>query len=131
MNLFELVGIASNLIGIAGALFALMAWRAAKRTQRELAAERARLNEPIEVALVLISGQERRELPVALRRAELTRAELLGRLGMLPMKEPGKRFSLAWLATPAFLARLAEVQAGHGRATIVIPCSEAEFEQFV
>lgn len=136
MIMIDYLGVASNVIGIASALFALMAWLQARRTQRELAAERQRLNERIEVALILDGGNgrrlvpARRPLPVALRRAELTRAELLGRLGMLPMREAGRRFSLDYLATPSFLDDLARAQTARGAAEIVIPCSESEFAQF-
>jgi hypothetical protein len=69
-------------------------------------------------------------LPIELRRAELTRAEILGRIGMIPMKEKGKRFSLEYLNTSKFLRRINEIIEGHGDSDLVIPCTEEELNQF-
>lgn len=43
---------------------------------------------------------------------------------------PGRRFSLAYLSREEFLEQLRAAQGGDGPATIVIPCSRQEFEQF-
>src|SRR6185503_18782704 len=107
------LGTIADALGIAGALFALLAWIQARGTRRDAAKERARQQERIDLALLLTSAQE------------------LGRLGMLPMKELGRRFSLSYLARPAFLEQLRAAQAGDGPATIVIPCSRQEFDQFM
>jgi hypothetical protein len=125
----EWLSTASDIVGVWGALFALLAWIQARRTQRELAQERARANERVEIELVLTQERRTRRLPIALRRADVSRAELLGRLGMVPMRESGRRFALTYLADPTFLAQVARVQAGEGNV-ITIPCTAAEFEQF-
>ncbi len=65
-----------------------------------------------------------------LRRAELTRAEILGRLGMIPMKTKGSRFSLSYLNKPEFLAQINQIMDGSGDAVLTIPCTQEEFEQF-
>lgn len=124
------LGTIADVLGIAGALFALLAWIQARGTRRDAAKERTRQQERIDLALLLTSAQEQWLLPLALSRQELTRAEVLGRLGMLPMKEAGRRFSLTYLAKEAFLVQLRAAQAGDGPATIVIPCSRQEFDQF-
>lgn len=49
---------------------------------------------------------------------------------MLPMRESGRRFSLAYLADPGFLRAIGMAQDGHGVGTIVIPCSQEEYVQF-
>ena len=126
----EIIGTIADMAGVIGAIAAIFAWLAARRTCDELLAERLRLQRPIIVELVLESEDDRRVLDIGLRRAELTRAELLGRLGMLPMREAGKRFSLAYLAKRDFLAQLSRAQDDHGAASIRIPCTAAEFEQF-
>lgn len=122
------LGSVADVIGILGAIFALAAWWQARRLHRELADERRRLARHITV--VLQHGNQRIELPVELTRAELTRAEILGRIGMIPMRTRGQRFSLAYLNTPEFLRQLNQVAAGAGDDLLTIPCTAAEIAQF-
>ncbi|GAB4194612.1 MAG: hypothetical protein OHK0022_10820 [Roseiflexaceae bacterium] len=124
----EYVGTIADVIGIVGAVFAGLAWLASRRTETWLHREQERLAAPVFVCLV--SGSDRKVLPLELTRAELSRAELLGRIGMVPMKTPGARFSLASLSTPVFLRQLREAQQGNGSVTIELPCTQAEIEQF-
>lgn len=70
------------------------------------------------------------DLPIELCRAELTRAEILGRIGMIPMAEKGKRFTLSYLSTPDFLRQIHQVVEGNGDDVLTIPCNEEEFKQF-
>jgi hypothetical protein len=131
MNVLEFIGTLSDMFGVAGAIFALLAWLKIKRTADDLERERQRLGQHVNVSLVLEHEGKTRTLPVGLRRSELTRAELLGRLGMMPMATPGQRFALSFLNTPEFLGRLEEAQTSTGKYTFVIPCKDAaEFEQF-
>ena len=122
------MSLAADLIGILGVFFSFGAWLKARQIQRELEEERKRQGRGITV--VLQSGGKRIELPVELRRAELSRAEVLGRIGMIPMKESGKRFSLEYLNTPEFLRQLNQVITGQGEAILTIPCKNEELEQF-
>jgi len=122
------LGSVADVIGILGAIFALAAWWQARRLHRELADERRRLARHITV--VLQHGNQRIELPVELTRAELTRAEILGRIGMIPMRTRGQRFSLAYLNTPEFLRQLNQVAAGIGDDLLTIPCTADEIDQF-
>jgi hypothetical protein len=87
-------------------------------------------NEEIKVYLKA-DGQEPRLLPVFLRRRDLTRAELLGRIGMLPMKESGApRFDLkALLATREFFEDLNALMEGKGNA-LEIAATPDEIDQF-
>lgn len=124
----EWLSTTADLIGILGALFALFAWLKARQVQQELAHEQQRQRRKITVALSY--GARSIELPVQIRRAELTRAEVLGRIGMLPMRSPGARFSLSATNTPEFLRRIDEIAGGDGDTTLSIPCTQAEFEQF-
>lgn len=75
-------------------------------------------------------GADEIQLPVELRGAKTTRAEILGRLGMIPMKQSGSRFSVAFLNTPEFLRRLNEIIQGGEGTVLTIPCTQKEFEQF-
>jgi hypothetical protein len=118
----------ADTISILGATFAFFAWKQALRLRREFEQEQQRQNR--KVTVVLQSGADRLELPVELRRAELTRAEILGRLGMIPMKVKGQRFSLGYLYTSEFLRQINDILASSGDAILTIPCKEDEFAQF-
>ncbi len=119
---------AADIVSIVGAFFALFAWLQARRVRQELAKEQQRQNR--KVTVILQNGADRLELPIELRRGELTRAEVLGRIGMIPMKVKGARFSLAYLNTPEFLRQINQVAEGTSDAVLTIPCKLDEFEQF-
>lgn len=118
----------ADIIGIVSAIFSLLAWQQARQIHQQIELEKQRQNKRVQV--VLRYGAEDIQLPVELRRAETTRAEILGRLGMIPMKERGKRFSLDYLNTPEFLRRLNEIIQGGEDTVLTIPCTRDEFEQF-
>ncbi len=116
-----LLNLSSELLSV-GLLFFIM----------KLTIDRALSHQNEKIAVVLCYGSERIELPVELRRAECTRAEILGRVGMIPMKEKGKRFSIGYCNTPDFLRAIntaAESEAEEG-GILSIPCNEEEFSQF-
>ncbi len=121
-QLYEIAQFVDPLLG-AGSFLAstgLWAWLALKNRA---------LRRPVTVRLVLSESDQgiRLELPLHLRAGELSRAELLGRLGMLPMREQGKRFSIRSLSGLDFLVKLD--QAGK-TGLIEIPCTRLEIEQF-
>ncbi|MCG8349959.1 MAG: hypothetical protein MI924_19515 [Chloroflexales bacterium] len=118
----------ADIIGIGGAIFALFAWIQSFQLRKEIAREQRRQHKKITV--VLQHGSEDLELPVELRRAELTRAEVLGRLGMIPMKTKGQRFALDYLHTPAFLHQINQISESDEDAILTIPCKSEEFTQF-
>ncbi len=118
----------ADLIGILGAIFALFAWQQARQIRQVQAQELARQNKLVRVTLH--HGGRKIELPVRLRRAELSRAEILGRIGMLPMKDKGKRFSIAYVNTPEFLQQINQIIDGTTDSTLTIACTEEEFQQF-
>lgn len=122
------IGLAADLIGVGGAVFAGFAWMFSHRTHKMLKAEKHRLNEPVAVILEAEDGR-RVKLP-PLKRKELTRAELLGRVGMLPRKDPRAFFVIDYLSTPAFFEELARIQDASGTSEIVIRCTKQEMEQF-
>jgi hypothetical protein len=124
----QYLSIIADIVGIAGAAFALLAWLKARQLQADFQRERQRQQRTVTV--VLQHGAARHDLPVYLRRAEFTRAEVLGRLGMLPMLQPSARFNLGYLNNPEFFRQINEISAGSGDATLTIPCTKEEFEQF-
>ena len=124
----QIVSLIADVVGVAGAIFSLLAWLKAKRIKEELDKEKARQNKKVRVILQY-GGSQAIELPVALRRAELARAEILGRLGMIPTKG-GNRFSLAYLNKPEFLQLIDQISEGTKEGTLVIPCTKEEIDQF-
>jgi hypothetical protein len=124
----EWISLFADVIGILGAIFAFFAWIQARTVRKELERERARQNRTVTV--VLQHGADKLPLPIELRRAELTRAEVLGRLGMIPMKQKGQRFALSYVGTAKFLEQINRIAANVGDEELIIPCTREEFEQF-
>ncbi len=90
--------------------------------------ENGQLNKSINVKIV--NTDKIFDLPGELRRADLARAELLGYIGMVPMKEKGKRFSINYVNTPEFFQELRKAQTSKGNYTIDILCTNDEYDQF-
>lgn len=126
----QLIGQIADIIGIVGGVFAFLAWLQARAIKADMETERQRQNK--QVTVVLQHGAEKATLPVSIRRAELTRSEILGRLGMIPLATPNtnNRFTLRYLNTPEFLQSVNQVAMGDGDAILTIPCNEQEFRQF-
>lgn len=123
------LGITADLIGILGAVFALLAWLQSRRTQIEIERERERQNQKVQVSLVC--GSEKVLLPSEIRRAELTRSEILGRIGMLPKKDSTGRFAIGYLNTPDFFRKMNRIRdGGESDNVLEISCTAAELDQF-
>lgn len=115
----------ATIIGLISVVIAAWsAWKLRRETKRQWQKE----NEQIRV--ILRSPTREITLPVELQRGGLTRAELLGLIGMLPMQEKGKRFELCFLHTHEFSQRLAMVRNSDVDFEFVVQCSEEELEQF-
>lgn len=82
------------------------------------------------VIITLTSEKESRQLPVELSRADLNRAEIIGRIGIFT--SPNMRFSLKYLNTSEFLKRINEIKADQsgGDVVLTIPCTDEEINQF-
>jgi hypothetical protein len=128
MSFLDILGLVADAIGILGAGFALYA--AIQAHQIREAQEREQQRQNKKVTVLLQYGSESHALPVELRRADLTRSEVLGRIGMIPMKQKGQRFSLSYLNEPAFLQQINQIAEGKGDAVLTIPCTIEEFDQF-
>ena len=120
MNILEIIGNFSNIAGAVSGIAAALG------VLKLLAANR-RQEQPIVVSLVLQDGGESVVLPLRMRRRDVTRAELLGRLGMFT--KGGGRFSLAALSDPETLDGINYVVEGKS-SSLVLPCSPEELEQF-
>lgn len=117
----DFIGTAANIFDFVGGLAAVWVFFKIRALDR--------LNEPVSVFLSLTSGEKKIALPLEMRRRDLSRAEILGRLGMVPMKTTGARFALRHLSTPDFIRSINEVIDRKSKE-LVIPCSEKEFDQF-
>jgi len=115
-------------LSILGTFFALRAWIKSRQVENFLISEKERLNKKIIVKLQY--GSDEIKLPVDLRREEFSRAEVLGRLGMIPMKETSKRFSIDYLHHTDFFKQISLILEGNDDAILIIPCKEHEFNQF-
>jgi hypothetical protein len=129
----EWISNASDIIGVLGGVFAFLAWIQTLRLRKYQIAERRRLNSKIRV--ILQYEDKKYELPFPLRRSEFTRAELLGRLGMIPIKnddndQEQKRFSLAYLNSKDFFEQMNRIVQGEGEDLLIVPCEWKEFNQF-
>lgn len=122
MNTMDMLSLAANVVQV-GSLAASVAVYVHLRVRER------KEEQPITVRLVLTDSREglRPELPLRMRMRELSRAELLGRLGMLPMKKPGARFALRGLASVSFLDA---IDAARRTGVIEIPATREELEQF-
>ncbi len=70
-----------------------------------------------------------------MRRAEFTRAEILGRIGMIPIKtaliqKGQKRFRIKYLNNPEFLQQIDEIQEDGKQTELRIRCDQDELNQF-
>lgn len=127
------LSLVADVIGVLGGIFAFFAWLQTSRLRKDAERERQRQNARIKV--ILSYGGQKYELPFDLRRVELTRSELLGRLGMIPVKKnkrgnEQKRFSISHLNSKEFFERLNELILGSGNDALIIPCERKEYEQF-
>lgn len=119
-DVLDKIGIATGIISLLVSIsIRVYLWRKDKRDNDLI---HIRLQADESTQLVTLHGQ--------IRRKNLTRAEVLGLLGMLPMCDEGKRYSLAALSHKVFFDELEDAQINSGVQEVVIPCSREELEQF-
>lgn len=94
-------------------------WRKEKK-DNALIDIRLHCNEP--ETTITLQGQ--------IRRKNLTRAEVQGLLGILPMKEKGKRYELQALNQKAFFDALEDAQVNPAIYELIIYCNQTEMTQF-
>ena len=129
--LWSVMGRFSDALGLVGSGFAFFAWLYSWRVKRTILREKERLDQ--EIVLVLRGDRKRFRIPVTLRRGDVTRAEVQGVLGGLPLKKEGNggaRYRLAYLGKAEFSRALRDIQLGEDKQELIIECSEKETEQF-
>jgi hypothetical protein len=89
-----------------------------------------RNQQKIDVFFVGKESHEKFKLPLELLRGEFSRGEVLARIGMLPMKDEGKRFSIEYMGTPEFFREINDILANYKRTELLILCRQEEIERF-
>lgn len=111
------------LVGLFTGVVSLMIWIHLLRKEK-------RDNDLISITLSVTDQAFTATLPGKIRRKNLTRAELQGMLGMLPMKHAGKRYQLGALNDLAFFEGLEQAQVDRDIHEVVIKCDEDDLSQF-
>ena len=111
------------LVGLLTGLITLMIWWHLLRKEK-------RDNDLIAISLTIPAQGFKATLPGKIRRKNLTRAELQGMLGMLPMKEAGKRYQLDALNDSAFFDGLEQAQIDRDIHDVEIVCDADDLLQF-
>jgi hypothetical protein len=124
MTILDFLNNASSLAGLAGSVASVAVWAKLKLDEKKALEE-------VKVLLKLAGtdGGIEVNLPLNIIRKDVSRAEILGRMGMIPMKEKGKRFALKGLFSPDFIKQVNAVARGESNQ-IIIPATKAELEQF-
>lgn len=120
-----LISIAANLITLAVFSFFIIEKLLDNQSQRE----RAIAQQDIKVFLHNSDTQELFPLELALKRGELNRSELVGRIGMLT-QDTTTRHNIEYLKTVDFFKQINEILENDKRQTLIIECSTAEVNQF-
>ncbi len=119
----EFISPFADILSIVSAIVAFLAWLQARKINRRLDTEEKRLGQPI--TIILKSGDKKQELPAPIQRRFLTRAELLGRLGMV---RPGARMNYS-LNKKEFFEDLDAVLNGTEAMTLVIEIPDSDYQQ--
>jgi hypothetical protein len=139
MDLWRLLSIVADIVSIVGiaiTLVQIIKTRAdTQRIRKELEYDRSRKTRTITIILEQTPTSEdepprRNILPFTLRRSDLTRGEVLGRLSMAQVNQAA-RFNLKYLQDKAFLERINVIADGEDDETLVIPVNKDEYDRFV
>jgi hypothetical protein len=84
----------------------------------------------IVISLVIPDTDKRITLPCRVERKHLTRAEVQGILGTIPMIEEKPRYSIKFFNSREFYSRLESAQDVKSQDELLIDCTEAEIKQF-
>jgi hypothetical protein len=120
----------ADFLAIATTIFALGGWLQSIQVRKILEDEKKNQNQKINIVIKTSDDKHSYPLKIQPRRAELTRAEVLGLLGMIPLMQPTERFHLKYISTPDFFKQLDLVKNDPKETVLNIMVSEEEFNQF-
>lgn len=136
MNDREIWSLLADSLGVIGAFFAFGAWVMTTRISKVVRDDKKRKEKLVAIKLKTDSG-DTYELPVKLRGDEISRAEVLGRVGMLPIDKDNAidlgrqpRFAIKSTSEDGFMEHLGKIIESTEDTELVIHCSETEFKQF-
>lgn len=127
---FDIVNWISTLISLGGLVFAYRAYRKTQIIEAQNDTMRKRQDGRISIYLFDNMTKKKYRLPSDLRRSDLTRAELFGRIGAIPRKEPSDNYRIDHLLSRIFYDDLIKAQTNEGAYEIIIPCDDSEILQF-
>lgn len=126
----EIFSFLADIIGIGSAIVAILAWVNTIKIKKSQTQEKERLDQEVSITLInKDKPQDKIKLPGKIRRGDVTRSEVLGWIGMLPMRFPGGRFGIEYNNSPAFFSQLHEIHTGT-KVNFEILCTQQEMEQF-
>jgi hypothetical protein len=118
--LLDRIGIVCGIIAFLGTAYSAFRWWRHQQRERQL-------QEPVIVRLVAeVDGRRLHEVRYRPARRTVTRAEVLGLLGMIPSRQ--QRFDWKWLHEPEFMRHIEEIHTGD-RDVLEIPLTAEEFRQ--
>jgi uncharacterized membrane protein len=120
-----LISLLMGLIGIYGVVITLKAWIKTQNIEKFLEEQKERENEKVQI--ILTDGKLEYELKPSLRRREVIRNEIQGRLGTIPLKDKKERsYRVAYLNNSEFFEQIDVIQNGsnkNGNSKLVIKCN--------
>lgn len=129
-DFFNWQGVFGTIIGIIGTVISIFVLYKSRKIEKFLEKEKERLSE--QVKFILTDGNSIYELPF-IRRQEVTRGEIQGRLGTIMMKDKGVRYSIAYTNSLEFYKQLDRIIDGShetDESRLSIECTVEEFGQF-
>lgn len=127
-HFYGLIGIVGTIIGGIGTFFAFLAFKESRATKRAVEEQNIRNNEPITIRLQETEGAKRSHSLAPLRRQSVTRGEIQGRIGVVPLFS-GTAYRIGYLNDKRFFAAIDKI-AGESATELIIECTTDEFNQF-
>lgn len=129
-DFFNWQGVIGTVAGVIGTIVSIFVLLKSRKIAKFLEKEKKRKSEQIK--FILKAGKFVFELPF-LRREEVTRGEIQGRLGTIPMKVKGSRYSIEYTNSLEFYEQIDKIYEGSnelGNSSLIITCTKEEFAQF-
>ncbi len=145
MTIVDCIAFLANIIAVIGipiTAYQIIKGRSElKKSQEKKNKEERRKNEDMQIILKEKNTNRKIYLPNKIRRGELTRAEVLGRLGMMPMipvsssqsdtpKKDQRRFLIKKNATEEFIRAIDALYVSSEGKELIVNCDTEEMEQF-
>lgn len=119
----DILGYVSTIISLISTAVSVAIWLRIKTKEK--------FNEQrIKIQLKVPNTTQSYDFPYEIERKFLSRSELQGLLGILPVKNASHRYSLSFLTTIAYFDKLKAAQDDENTTAIEIICTQAEWDDF-